>query len=326
MKLHRAGMPQRDVLRLLGRNSRTPAVLAADLEAMIGACREAGSALTTILRRYGTDAVERMTADMQAYARRRVEHRLATLPQQPGRGEARLTVDGAGTLAVRVRVARGNRDLTLDFSGTDAAVPAAVNLTPEAAAAFAVAPVLGGLLDGAPVNEGTLAPFRCRFPEGSLLRPPFPAATGLGARTTGHAVAAAVTAALREAGEEDCPVLHGLEPLATVFSPVGSAPQSRVITLHAGFSRSAQGWGPPALNGRRRLASAEELEMCEGLRVLARERAARWRDACANPQPARGIWRATSWLPAGWALRPAASRSTAGPRPVASVSPSRKTP
>ena len=271
VKLHRAGMPQRDVMRLLGRNSRTPTVLAADLQAMIGACREAGAALSTILRRYGTDAVERMTADMQGYSRRLVEHRLATLPQQPGCGEARFTLDGAGTLAVRVRAARGNRDLLLDFDGTDSAVAAAVNLTPEAAAAYAVVPVLGELLDGAPVNEGMLSPFRCRFPEGSLLRPPFPAATGLGARITGHAVAAAVTEALQAAGENDRPALHGLEPLATLFSPLGSVPESRVIALHAGFSRSAQGWGPPALNGRRRLASAEELEMCEGLRVLTRE-------------------------------------------------------
>ena len=271
VKLHRAGMPQRDVMRLLGRNSRTPTVLAADLEAMIGACREAGAALSTILRRYGTDAVMRMTADMQGYSRRLVEHRLATLPQQPGCGEARFTLDSVGTLTVRVRAARGNRDLVLDFDGTDSAVAAAVNLTPEAAAAFAVMPVLGELLDGASVNEGMLSPFRCRFPEGSLLRPPFPAATGLGARITGHAVAAAVTSALRAAGEDDCPALHGLEPLATLFSPVGSVPESRVITLHAGFPRSAQGWGPPALSGRRRLASAEELEMCEGLRVLTRE-------------------------------------------------------
>ena len=140
-----------------------------------------------------------------------------------------------------------------------------------AASAFAVTPVLGDLLDGALINEGMLAPFRCRFPEGSLLRPPFPAATGLGGRITGHAVTAAVTAALRAAGADDCPALHGLEPLATLFSPVGSAPESRVISLHAGFSRSAQGWGPPALSGRRRLVSAEELEMCEGLRVLTRE-------------------------------------------------------
>ena len=270
VKLHRAGMPQRDVLRLLGRNSRTPAVLAADLDAMIGTCREAGAALAAILRRHGVDAVMRMTADMQAYSRRLVERRLAALPRRPGRGEARIGLDGVGTIAVRVRVTRGNRDLVLDFDGTDEAVSAAVNLTPEAAAAFAVTPVLGGLLESAPVNEGTLAPFQCRLPEGSLLRPPFPAATSLGARITGHAVAAAVTAALRSAGEDACPDLHGLEPQVSLYSPVGSAAESRLIPLHAGFARSAQGWGPPALGGRRRLASAEELEMRDGLRVLDR--------------------------------------------------------
>lgn len=271
VKLHRAGMPQRDVLRLLGRNSRTPGVLAADLEAMIGACREAGAALSAILRRYGRRALTRMTAEMQAYARRRVEHRLATLPRQPCEGEARFTLEGIGTLTVRVRVARGNRDLTLDFGGSDAAVSAAVNLTPEGAAAFAVMPVLGGLLDEAPVSEGMLAPLRCRFPEGSLLRPPFPSATGLGTRITGHAVAAAVTAALRAGGDGDWPALHGLEPQATLFLPVGTPAESAPITLQAGFARSARGWAP-ALYGSRRLASAEELEMREGLRVLARER------------------------------------------------------
>ena len=271
VKLHRAGMPQRDVLRLLGRNSRTPTVLAADLEAMIGACREAGAALSAILRRHGTGAVTRMTQDMHVYTRRRVEHRLAMLPRRPCEGEARLTLEGIGTLRVRVRVSRGNRDLLLDFGGTDAAVSAAVNLTPEAALAFAVMPMLGEMLDSMPASEGMLAPFRCLFPEGSLLRPPFPSATGLGARTTGHAVTAAVTAALRAGGDEDCPALHGLEPHAILFAPVGTATESTPITLQAGCARSARGWAP-ALYGSRRLASAEELEMCEGLRVLARER------------------------------------------------------
>lgn len=271
VKLHRAGMPQRDVLRLLGRNSRTPTALAADLDAMIGACREAGTALSAILRRYGVEEATRMTADMHAYSRRIVERRLATIPQRSGRGEARFTLDGVGSLAVRVRITRGSRDLVLDFDETDAAVPAPVNLTPEAAAAFAVTPVLGGLLDSAPVNDGTLEPFRCRFPDGSLLRPPFPAATSLGARITGHAVAAAVTAALRAAGDDDCPSLHGLEPQVNLFSPVGSAPESKLIPLQSGFARSAQGWGPPSLGGRRRLASAEELEMRDGLHVLNRE-------------------------------------------------------
>ena len=271
LKLHRAGMPQRDVLRLLGRNSRTPTVLAADLDAMIGACREAGTALSAILRRHGVEETTRMTADMHAYGRRIAERRLATIPRQSGRGEARFTLDGVGSLAVRVRITRGNRDLVLDFGGTDAAVPAPVNLTPEAAAAFAVTPVLGGLLDSAPVNEGTLAPFQCRFPDGSLLRPPFPAATSLGPRITGHAVAAAVTAALRAAGDDECPGLHGLEPQVNLFSPVGSAAESKLIPLQPGFARSAQGWGSPSLGGRRRLASAEELEMRDGLCVLNRE-------------------------------------------------------
>ena len=274
VKLYLAGMPQRDLLRFLSRNSRTPTALEADLQAMIAVCCEAGEAIGSLLAREGAATVLDAVTEMQAYARRRVEGYLARLPSRPGRGAATLEVEGAGALSIQAAVARGNEALELDFTGTAAALEAPFNLTPEGAAAFAVLPVLAPLLGEVPINEGLLAPFTFTFPEGSLLRPPFPATTGLGARTTGHAVSAAVTAALRAAGAVDdlAASLHGPEPLATLFPPIGTQRESEPITLAPGFAISAQGWGPPALQGARRLVSAEEFEVRDGFRIIERDR------------------------------------------------------
>ena len=267
VKLHRAGMPQRDLLRFLTRNSRTPTALENDLAAMIAACREAAQGIGALLDRHGSGEVLAAVAEMQAYARRRVDSHLATLPLRSGVGAAEMAVDGQ-VLAVCVALARGNEGLSLDFAGTGHAVPAPFNLTPEGAAAFAALPLLAPLLDEVPINEGTLAPFAFDFPEGSLLRPPFPATTGLGARTVGHVVAAAVSRAL---GDADV-ALHGTQPIATLFPPIGTQRESVPIALDPGFAISAQGWGPPPLAGARLLVSAEEFEVRDGFRIIARDR------------------------------------------------------
>lgn len=267
VKLHRAGMPQRDLLRFLTRNSRTPTALENDLAAMIAACREAGQAIGALLDRHGSHEIVAAVAEMQAYARRRVDSYVAALSLQGDPGEAEMTV-GDHALGVRVAIARGKDSLSLDFAGTDAAVSAPFNLTPEGASAFAALPLLAPLLDEVPINEGTLAPFAFNFPAGSLLNPPFPATTGLGARTVGHVVAAAVSRALGDAGA----ALHGAQPVATLFPPIGTQRESVPIALDPGFAISAQAWGPPPLAGARLLVSAEEFEVRDGFRMLTRDR------------------------------------------------------
>ena len=273
LKLHRGGVAQRDILRFLTANSRAPRLFESDLQAMVAACREAGAEIRQTLGRYGEDAVGAALEEVFRYSRRRIERHLQSLPERRLEGRARLSV-GAGTeLAVHVAGRRIEAGIVLDFEGTSAQVAAPFNVTEGAAKAFAILPLVSPLLDELAINEGMLAPFDIRVPEDSLVNPNFSAATGLGAATTCHMIAASVTAALRAAGvpHEASPALHGYGPQAVLFAPIGTQRENVPSYLAPGFPISARGWGPPGLLGNRRLVSAEELEMREGFRLTARE-------------------------------------------------------
>ena len=273
IKLRRGGMAQRDILRFLTTNSRAPRLLESDLDAMAAVCLEAGAEIRRILGRYGEDAVGEALEEMFGYGRRRVARHLQSLPGRRLEGRARLSIGATTELAVEVAGQRTEKGIVLDFAGTSTQVAAPFNVTADAAKAFAVLPLVSPFLDELAINEGMLAPFDIRLPEGSLVNPSFSAATGLGAATTCHMIASAVTAALRAAGVagEACPALHGFGPQAVLFAPIGTQRETVPSYLAPGFPISAQGWGPPGLHGSRRLVSAEELEIRDGFRLTTRE-------------------------------------------------------
>ncbi|MBM3518260.1 MAG: hydantoinase B/oxoprolinase family protein, partial [Alphaproteobacteria bacterium] len=276
LKLYRGGVRQKDVMRHLARNSRAPGVVLADIAAMVRACREAGEALSLLLGRHGRPAVEAAIDEVIGYTSRRVAAHLARLPAGRFAAEAQVPVAHEPPLTVRLALTNGNAGVVFDFAGTSAAVAAPFNATPEATAAFAALPLLAPLLDELAINDGLLEPFTIEAPEGTLVHPRFPSATGLSAHTTGHAIAHAVSAAMRAAGATPdlCPRLDGPGAVAALYPPIGTVAEMTARDLAPGFPRAADGFGPPALWGSRQLVSAEALEGSDRLRIIARERRA----------------------------------------------------
>src|SRR5699024_2198287 len=99
-------------------------------------------------------------------------------------------------IQVAVRVDHQNRSAEVDFTGTTAQVGDNFN-APAAVCMAAVLYVLRTLVpDDIPMNEGCLKPLRVIIPEGSMLRPRYPAATVAGNVETSQCITDALYGAL----------------------------------------------------------------------------------------------------------------------------------
>lgn len=273
VKLYVGGKLQRDVFRFLMTNSRTADWLGADLGALYACCQEMQRTLLELLGQYGAASVSQaafaMIAHTEAEARRFLQQSESAVN---GQGSAALPAEcGGGRVAVTASRTGGR--LVLDFTGTDGQMRAPYNSTEAMTKSVAAAAALAGCMDELPINDGLLAALEFKLPQGSLVSPQFPAATALSGHATAHAIAAAVTDALRPADNsgDSFPAIHGSGPWAMLYQPVGSV-KVEPLLIEPGFTEVPDGWGPSALFGSGRLLSAEELESSYGFRLEKRER------------------------------------------------------
>lgn len=291
LKLVRAGVRQEDVWRKLRANSRAPELLDWDLRAMLAACALARERLLALLGEAGVAGLRERVAWLLRDGRTRARALLAAWPPGSYEGEARLD-DGSSADGHRVRacVSIEVERAVIDFAGSARQVRGPLNSALATTVACALLPFLAAAGEPPPLNQGLLAAFEVRAPEGSLINPRFPAATGYGAATTGVAVAAAVGAALAAARPERAATVHTYLPSLTLAGVPGGVRLVEHLQLGAsgaGASMGADGWGLPAPLTGALSPSAEELELRSGWRVLGRELVAgsagagRWRGAPA---------------------------------------------
>lgn len=295
VKLFKGGKPQRDVRRFVLTNSRTPELLEADLEAMLACLHEAQKAIHSLISAYGASAVNQAIGQMNERTSKRA---LELLPevQQPLLAAAELPA-AAGNAAVQLRMERQAQSWLFDFTGTAEQLPLPFNITRETASACAVTALLADSLGELDINEGLLNVFEFVFTEGSLVHAAFPAATAFGYVTTGQAVAAAVTKAVRAGADPGYPAVHGPSPLTILYAPVGTQAQTEPVFLEPGFPIAEDGWSAPVLQGARRLVSAEELEWRNGLRIDHRK--LENGDMTVKLKVLRGEYEASIFVPEG---------------------------
>jgi 5-oxoprolinase (ATP-hydrolysing) len=95
-------------------------------------------------------------------------------------GEFRYEMDNGGVIHVRIAIDKAARRAVIDFSGTSAQLAGNFN-APSAVCMAAVLYVFRTLVDDdIPLNAGCLKPLEVIIPEGSMLRPRYPAAVVAG--------------------------------------------------------------------------------------------------------------------------------------------------
>ena len=172
--------------------ARNPDQNIADLKAQVAANARGRAELLRLVGEFGAETVARYMAFVQDNAEEAVRRLIGRLSD----GHFRSETDGGWAIEVSVSIDRECRSAKIDFTGTSPQQPTNVN-APEPVARAAVLYVMRVLLDApVPLNAGCLRPIEIVIPEGSLLKPRYPAAVVAGNVETSQVITNTLFAAL----------------------------------------------------------------------------------------------------------------------------------
>ncbi|MEY4237577.1 MAG: hypothetical protein RL339_178, partial [Pseudomonadota bacterium] len=164
--------------------ARNVAANLADLSAQVAACARGAAGLERACAEHGAEVVRAYMGHVHDNAEEAVRRLIGRLED----GSFRYELDNGAVVCVAVRVDRVGRQVTIDFAGTSNQLPGNFN-APFSVVRAAVMYVLRTMIDDPiPMNEGCLAPVTILVPEGSMLRPRYPAAVVAGNVETSQVV------------------------------------------------------------------------------------------------------------------------------------------
>ncbi|MBI4290663.1 MAG: hydantoinase B/oxoprolinase family protein [Betaproteobacteria bacterium] len=168
----------------------------ADLRAQIAANEKGVQELRRMVEHFGLDVVKAYMRHVQDNAEEAVRRVIDVLKD----GEFSCEMDNGAVIRVRITIEHARRSATVDFTGTSAQLPNNFN-APTAVCVAAVLYVFRTLVnDEIPLNAGCLKPIRIIVPEGSMLRPRYPAAVVAGNVETSQCITDTLYGALRIMG------------------------------------------------------------------------------------------------------------------------------
>ncbi|MGH6948209.1 MAG: hydantoinase B/oxoprolinase family protein [Kiloniellales bacterium] len=153
----------------------------ADLKAQIAANEKGVQELHKMVAHFGLDVVRAYMGHVQDNAEEQVRRVLDVLKD----GSFAYELDGEGEaegakIAVAISIDKEARRARIDFTGTSAQLPNNFN-APSSVCRAAVLYVFRTLVDDdIPMNEGCLKPLDVAIPDGSMLKPEYPAAVVAG--------------------------------------------------------------------------------------------------------------------------------------------------
>jgi 5-oxoprolinase (ATP-hydrolysing) len=164
----------------------------ADLRAQVAANEKGVQELRRMVEYFGLDVVRAYMGHVQANAEESVRRVIGVLKD----GAFSLPMDCGGNINVKIAISGDRRAARIDFSGTSPQMPNNFN-APSAVCMAAVLYVFRTLVDDEiPLNAGCLKPLEVLIPEGSMLRPRYPAAVVAGNVETSQCITDALYGAL----------------------------------------------------------------------------------------------------------------------------------
>ncbi len=180
-KLYKQGELQQDILELILHNVRTSEWNRFDLNALVASCRTAGKRCVEIAERFGDDT---FYSTMQIMLDRNLEAMRAIInmivPEEPQYFEDYVCDDGVGKGPYKIacKLWREGDVAIFDFEGTDPQAKSSINfyMNEEMFKMFFGSFTINLFDPGILFNDGFYELVDVRIPEGSLLKPKFPAA------------------------------------------------------------------------------------------------------------------------------------------------------
>jgi 5-oxoprolinase (ATP-hydrolysing) len=172
--------------------ARNVAQNVADLRAQIAANEKGVHEMRKMIAQFGLDVVQAYMGHVQDNAEESVRRVLEKL----GDADFSYATDQGSTIRVKITVDREKREATVDFTGTSEQKKNNFN-APEPVTRAAVLYVFRVMVESSiPMNAGCLKPIRIIVPDGSMLKPQYPAAVVAGNVETSQHVTNALFGAL----------------------------------------------------------------------------------------------------------------------------------
>ncbi len=181
VKIWRKGEYNEDLIKLVMHQTRKPDWCAADLNALIASCRVASRRVIEMCDRFGDDVYISATEELLARNHRAMKQLIeSAIGEEPVSFEDYLCDDGMGFGPYKIKCTmwRENGRVILDFAGTDPQSPASINffLNENMFRMFFGIYMIMVFDPQFLFNDGFYDLIDVRIPEGSLLKPKFPAA------------------------------------------------------------------------------------------------------------------------------------------------------
>ena len=179
VKLVEAGRPNTALQDIIAANVRDPDATLGDLAAQIAACRRGSERIAALCSRHGRATVVRGMAGLLERTSERARAEFRSWPRRAASAEGHLDDDGLNlgdAVRIRATVRVRQAKLHVDLTGSDGQVEGGVNVpwaSTHAGAYFAVRCFAGTEI---PQNDGLTRNVVVTAPEGTVVRPRFPAA------------------------------------------------------------------------------------------------------------------------------------------------------
>ena len=197
MKLFRAGEINRDLIKLIRANVRTPDETVGDLYAQTTSNEVGARALLEFMDEFSLDSIDPIAREIMDRSEEAMRQSIETIPN--GRYEHETWSDGfEEPIRIRVAVTVEDRDIHIDFDGSSPQSQRGINVVFNYTHAYASFAMKAAVSPEVPHNEGAFRPVHVSAPPGSILncRPPAAVASR---HILGHFLPGVIFGALAEA-------------------------------------------------------------------------------------------------------------------------------
>ena len=176
LKLLHAGTPDAAVVKIIEQNVRVPELTMGDLWGQVAACRMLQERLSGFLdeTRASLDLLGR---EVRARSQAAMQAAIKSVPD--GRYRETVFQDGFDKpITIQCTIDVRGSGMNIDYTGSSAQLPRAVNVVPAYTFAYSAYAVKCLLEPELPNNEGSFQPLTTSAPQGCVLNPRYPAASG----------------------------------------------------------------------------------------------------------------------------------------------------
>ena len=267
LKLINAGKPDQNLLDMIGQNVRVPEQTLGDIWAQVAACKMLEERLQPLLRDIDLNA---LGIEIRRRSEAAMKKSIRAVPD--GVYHAQTQHDGfEEPILINCTITVKGEKLAIDYTGSSAQVPRAVNVVPIYTFAYSAFAVKALLCPDVPNNEGSFTPITTSAPLGSIFNPTYPAASG-GRGMIGHMMVPAIMMALADVLPERAIAEGSLNSSITVTGQHQGRPYAAVNFMNAGQGATKHRNGYTMLSFPSNLSNTpiEVLEQMAPLRVVER--------------------------------------------------------